>query len=293
MQNPLQQQDYGEEGEEEYSDDEENMEAEGLHNDQTSEGFNGNGDFMGGSTIQSGGDGHATSQWEATEDNNFGFQGLEEDPALTAAKKRKAEESAKTKELKEKIRVLLTRYNRLVPRTSHALMQKLEGLTEGELDNVYKNCLTDVQEFRGMKAAECITLAITYPVDTFLLPNYTQHCLRDQELLRDIDAELQDMVGYFSNRMQILIRLMSNAYEVYCKQGMLSDQPFNDYEMNSFIRQQAIQKRREMEINDISLNQNPDTQPVIQSVLQLNTQLKPPTGLKNPFEQALTHAHET
>ncbi len=229
------------------------------------------------------------SQWEATEDNNFGFQGLPEDPAITEARAKKAEESVKTKELKEKIRVLLTRYNRLIPRTSHALMQKLEGLTEGELDNVYKNCLTDVQEIRGMKAAECVVLGITYPMDVLLLPTYTEHCLRDQELLRDIDAELQDMVGYFSNRAQILIRLLSNAYEVYCKRGMLSSEKYNDYEMSSYVKQQAISRRREMELNDVSLN---PTQPVIQPVSQLPTKVTLPSN-SQPFGDVFAHSHET
>ncbi len=139
----------------------------------------------------------------------FGFDPIErEEPP-----KEEKVETEEEKKLKRDINLLICRYPSLQIRTSHKLMEKLDGLEEDELRNVYMNAINDITELRGTPSAQTVLL-LTYPID-MKLPNYTEYCMKDVELKRDIEAELVVLFGWLGNKINILFRLINNAYVVY------------------------------------------------------------------------------
>ncbi len=138
--------------------------------------------------------------------NDYGFEPADkprEEPVETEA----------VKKLKQDINLLICRYPALQPRTSHALMEKLAALSEQELQNVYLNAINDVSELRGTPSAETVLLTTT-PID-WKIPGYTDYCMKDVELKRDIESEIVLLFGWLGNKVNIFFRLVNNAYTVY------------------------------------------------------------------------------
>lgn len=152
--------------------------------------------------------------------NNFGFQPMEPSPEETntmrgenlSRKRPLPEETAKMKELKAEINKLLCRYPGLVPRTSSAIMQRLAEMTEEELENIHINMLNDITEVRGTPSAEAVICALTYWADAHHIPGYTNVCLADIELKRDIESEVIKLIGFLNTKLNILFRFLNNAY---------------------------------------------------------------------------------
>ncbi len=139
---------------------------------------------------------------------SYGFDPLEKEEVV----EEKVETEAQ-KKLKKDINLLICRYPSLQIRTSHKLMEKLGGLSEEELRNVYMNAVNDVTELRGTPSAQTVLL-LTYPID-LKLPGYTEYCMRDLELKRDIESELVLLFGWLGNKINIIFRLINNAYLVH------------------------------------------------------------------------------
>lgn len=152
---------------------------------------------------------------EGTDEANFGFHGMEQPVEKERQQKRQREETEEEKGLKAKINLLLCRYPALVPRTSSAIMKKLDELSASELKNVYTNALNDIAEVRGTPSAETIILALTYHADSSYLVGYTDTCLKDVELKRDIETEVIELIGFLNNKVNILFRFINNAYSTY------------------------------------------------------------------------------
>jgi hypothetical protein len=119
----------------------------------------------------------------AEEDNNLGFVPMDTPNEL----KRERERTEEEKQLLEKINLLLCRYPGLVPRTSAAIMSRLNELGLTELKNVYTNIVNDVTEIRGTPCADSVILALTYHADMHM-GGFTNECLDDIELKRDIES---------------------------------------------------------------------------------------------------------
>lgn len=145
-----------------------------------------------------------------------GFQPME-DPVEDKEKKRKREESEQSKALKREIIKMVARYPELELRTGKQIMDKLNEMGEDELVMVRDNCINDLAEIRGTPAASFATFCVTQPVDRYLLPGYTEQCLSDLELKRDIETEMILLLGELSNRVNIFFRLLNNAYITWKK----------------------------------------------------------------------------
>jgi hypothetical protein len=144
-----------------------------------------------------------------------GFTPMEE-PVESEKKKRAREESEESKALKKEILKLVARYPKLELRTSKEIMDKLNEMGEDELRIIRDNCVNDLAEMRGTPVASFVVFLITQPVD-WKLPGYTDQCLSDIELKRDVETELIMLLGDLSNRINIFFRLLNNAYITWKK----------------------------------------------------------------------------
>jgi hypothetical protein len=141
----------------------------------------------------------------------FGFHPME-DPVEDKTKKRAREESEESKALKKEILKLVARYPKLELRTSKIIMEKLNEMTEDELRIVRDNCINDLSELRGTPVSAFVLFCITQPVDYQFLPGYTEQCMSDIELKRDVETEMISIFGDLSTRVNIFFRLLNNAY---------------------------------------------------------------------------------
>jgi len=139
-----------------------------------------------------------------------GFMGMG-DPVDEAKKKRAREESEESKALKKEIIKLVSRYPSLELRTSKVIMEKLNEMGEDELKIVRDNCVNDLSELRGTPVSSFVLFCVTSPVD-WKLPGYTEQCLSDVELKRDVETEMISLFGDLSTRINIFFRLLNNAY---------------------------------------------------------------------------------
>jgi len=131
---------------------------------------------------------------EAVPADNYGFRAME-DPEERERREREEAETPAMKKMKSEILDLLTRYPELVPRSSNEIEEKLNGYTEKQLHNVYRNCLADLRQIRGMPAADASIWLGTMPVDKYVCPNYTRVCLQDDTLREDVEAEIVTRLG--------------------------------------------------------------------------------------------------
>ena len=160
------------------------------------------------------------SQDDLNENNNFGFTPVESEEDKER-KKRELPPSVEKLSLLTNINNLICRYPNLVPRTSAKVMAALNDKNELELQNIYTNCLNDLAEIRGTPSSEAVITAITYPINANLLADYTERCLVDVELKRDIESEMINVLGAIGNRLNIFFRLVNNAYASYKKRKII------------------------------------------------------------------------
>lgn len=139
---------------------------------------------------------------------NYGFEPLPGPPPEEAVV-----DTPEMIQLKEEINRMVCRYPDLIPRTSHALMERLNKLSVEELRNVKLNAVNDVADKRGTPAAETVLL-LTIPIDK-KLPGYSAICMKDVELKRDIEGELIAVFGWLGARINIIFRLINNGYIAY------------------------------------------------------------------------------
>lgn len=145
---------------------------------------------------------------QATKRPRYGFNPMETEEDLNAQEQVKID--PRIQEFKEKINKLCCRYPKMKPRTSHALMEQLSFLSLQELENVYMNMINDLSDIRGTPSAETVLL-VTKAIDPWV-PHYSEVCLKDVELKRDVETEMMEIFGWFGNRINILFRLINNIY---------------------------------------------------------------------------------
>ena len=231
-------------------------------------------------------------------DTNFGFNPMA-DPREEESKKRKLEETSEMVRLKAEIQTMLCRYPKLVPRTSHVIMEKLDNCNELELRNVYQNCLNDIRELRGCPAANGTIFLLTKFINDWYLPGYTDECLRDQELSHDIESELTILLGMISNKVNIVFRFLNNAYTTYTKRAQLAEKGASYIDVvgfqHEYERTRVEEKKREDEsraahIIPVSEKEDASNQKGKNQEEGLITQKSKSTkeggGQKAPFENA-------
>jgi hypothetical protein len=125
-------------------------------------------------------------------------------------------EEKRKKEVKLKINELLCRNPGLKPRDSLPLMNLFESYSLDQLENIYTNCLNDLIEHRGMSASSVLIKCLSYVADV-LLPGFSDECLKDIELRKDLEYEAIDLLRYFGTRVNILFRLGDNALTAFEK----------------------------------------------------------------------------
>lgn len=125
-------------------------------------------------------------------------------------------EEKRKKEIKLKINELLCRNPGLKPRDSLPLMNLFESYTVDQLENIYTNCLNDLIEHRGMPASSVLIKCLSYVGDA-LLPGFSDECIKDIELRKDIEYEMIDLLRWFGTRVNILFRLGDNALTAFEK----------------------------------------------------------------------------
>ena len=142
----------------------------------------------------------------------FGFTPAVEEPAEEVPRVRKVVDSPGVVVMKEKINALLCRYPELKLRSTAGTMIMLDNYEEKELVNILQNCINDLQQIRGVPAAELIIHILAGVVDWKLLPGYLDRCMADEELKRDVESEMMNWVGLMNTRLNIAFRLLNNAY---------------------------------------------------------------------------------
>lgn len=140
--------------------------------------------------------------------NTYGFQPLQQ----TVPEQRKELQTLGCITLRAEINKMLSRYPQLELRTSAETMQRLEQYDEKELENILQNCRNDLQNIRGTPSADFALFVTTGPVDHYLLPGFTERCVNDADLKEDVEHEMTMLFGSHSNRINILYRLLNNAY---------------------------------------------------------------------------------
>lgn len=144
------------------------------------------------------------------EGENFGFVPMEDDlPKPVEVKVVTPEMLA----VKDKILQLLSRYPELSPRSSSAIAETLSQYDLGALNNIYNNCLNDLQIVRGTPSAELVIYLLAGSIDARFIPGYLEVCLDDIELQRDIESEMFSLLHWFGNKVNIAFRLINNAYK--------------------------------------------------------------------------------
>lgn len=152
---------------------------------------------------------HTYPEGDRSQDN-FGFVPLEE--AVPVDKPSKITDSPACLVLREQINTMLTDFPELQLRTSVHTMRMLEQYDEGELANILKNCHSDLRLIRGMPGAEFL-LYLTCSLVERYIPGYLERCQADTDLKRDVESEMTLLFGGASRRMNILYRLVNNAYQ--------------------------------------------------------------------------------
>lgn len=160
-------------------------------------------------------DDESESNQEQEEGLECGFEAMDE-PVESEKKKRAREESEESKALKKEILKLVARYPKLELRTSKEIMNKLNEMGEDELRIIRDNCVNDLAELRGTPVASFVVFLMTQPVE-WKLPGYTDQCMSDIELKRDVETEIILVLGDLSNRINIFFRLLNNAYITWKK----------------------------------------------------------------------------
>lgn len=160
--------------------------------------------------------------------DNFGFNPLPEDKSERRGRKRKQSEEDYVFSLKREISKLLCQYPKLTIRSSNAMMSKLDELSPEELKNVYQNCLNDVTQLRGNPVATGIIHIMTTFVNNKYINGFTEECLKDEELKRNIDLEYSRLLGDASSKVIILLQLINNAYNAMIKTNGWSAYLFNN-----------------------------------------------------------------
>lgn len=159
----------------------------------------------------------SSSQEEKGGENPYGFEPMECPTEEAESKKRKREESEESKQLKKEILRYVSRYPQLQLRTSRQIMERLNEMDEDELKIVRDHCITDLSDIRGSPVASSVIFAVTKPIDVTFLEGYTEQCLSDIELKRDVETEIISILGDLSNRINIFFRLLNNAYITWKK----------------------------------------------------------------------------
>jgi hypothetical protein len=135
--------------------------------------------------------------------------------------KRKIDEVDEDEPEKEKVRNkigrLIARYPGVKVRSSLQIMERLFDCSLSELKNIHTNIITDLASIRGTPTAElCITM-ITYHIDREFAKGYTNRCLNDVELKRDIEEEMINVIGELGTKIVIVFRLLNNLYRTIFK----------------------------------------------------------------------------
>ncbi len=189
-------------------------------------------------------------------DNQHGFAPLENDEDKP---KETVVETPEVLELRQKINQLLCRYPELTPRSSEEILKKLKEYDVDALRNILQNCLNDLQKVRGTPSAECVIYLIASVIEVLWIPSYVDTCIKDEELKRDIESEVTYWLGCINNRMNILFRLLNNAYTTVRRNAsmLLTNHEFNTrypredaQEYNRFVQpiQTAPETREAQEI---------------------------------------------
>lgn len=180
--------------------------------------------------------------------NNFGFKPLSSERPEGRPEKRKRVETEEARRLKTEIQLLLCRHPKLIPRTSHEIMEKLNTLSDDELFNVHINALNDVAELKDNPSGAAVITACTKPLDLAYLPGFTQQCLNDSELRRNVEAEVTLYLGRVSGMWLIAFQLLNNAYTVFTRQytshALALELPINETPIAKFNREEEEEREK-------------------------------------------------
>ncbi len=143
------------------------------------------------------------------ESNPYGFKPSEDPKTPDHDEELNEEEAAEREQLIGELLQMVSRYPQLKLRSSNELLERLKHFTLEQLRNVHFNASNDISELRGTPCATTVLLGTVY-LDRYL-PHYSDICLADVELKRDIENEVVDFFGYFGAGVNILFRLVNNA----------------------------------------------------------------------------------
>lgn len=162
---------------------------------------------------------HGEEQQASTNAENFGFRPEKESEKDARSddgegSESEVEETPEILAIRAKIARLLSSYPSIKLRSTYAMMDQLRSLDLAELQNVYTNAIIDLEQVRGTPSAEALLTAICTPVDLYF-PGYLQECMMDQDLKRDVEAEVINWLGEPGAKSNICFRLVNNAYNCY------------------------------------------------------------------------------
>ncbi len=155
----------------------------------------------------------SSTAWKRARTDTYGFKPMEEEAPPPQQTQIASGDQEKAKKLRLQLNTLVLRYPTLQLRNSEGLLKKLENVTLAELENMHMNAVADMLTIRGTPTAKTALLAVK-PVD-YYLPNYYDHCAKDEELKRDIEAEMIEQFGFFGNKINILLGLARNGFSTW------------------------------------------------------------------------------
>lgn len=131
------------------------------------------------------------------------------------------EEEEELKILKSKIGRLLARNPKLVLRTTHKLVEKLEGISKEELENILYNANQDSAEINGTPVAVAIlrSFARICNVIGIVRDNgeFEEELIGDEPLKADVEMELAEYIGLLGTKLNIMFRVFNDYWSAQTK----------------------------------------------------------------------------
>lgn len=213
-----------------------------------------------------GGEGEENFERElGEEEENYGFQPFENDEEKE--KKKEQDMSPAAQQLRIQINRLICRYPQLTPRSSSHTIETLNRYSLEQLQNIYDNCINDLQSVRGTPTSEMVINVTGSLVERYSsLRGFRERCLTDTELNRDIEAEMISLLYYCGNKLQIAFRFANNAFKCYFDLEDAPNKPPEEPESvkkiqkgikSIFDEQEDKRKRDEEESDGESLPRSP------------------------------------
>ncbi len=113
-------------------------------------------------------------------------------------------------EIKKQITAIVSRYPNIQLRSTFKLLEKLNNLSQEELNNMLTNAQNDIAQLNGTPGADFILSFIGSLGDQYV-PGFMEECMNDVILQRDIENQIFNYVGIMGPTATIPLRVAGCA----------------------------------------------------------------------------------